>query len=130
MLIVEDQPYMRRTLRKFLQAAFPERAIHEACSGSRALAQCRDHCPSVVLLDIELPDANGIELTPDIRALLPGAAIIIVSHYASAEYVRRALAAGATAYVTKDAVEDELVPAVRAALARQAPPPRIDGRTE
>ena len=118
MLIVEDQAYMRRTLRKFLQSAFPEWEIHEAGKGSSALAQCREHSPSVVLMDIDLPDANGIELTADIKQMLPATAVIIVSNYSSAEYVRRALAAGATAYVTKDAVERELISAVKAALVR------------
>ena len=120
MLIVEDQAYMRRTLRKFMQSAFPELEIREADNGSRAMAQCREHSPSIVLMDIELPDANGIELTADIKRMLPGTAVIVVSNYSSAEYVRRALAAGATAYVTKDAVERELIPAATAALLRHA----------
>jgi DNA-binding NarL/FixJ family response regulator len=119
MLIVEDQAYFRRTLRRFLQAAFPAAEIREARNGERALVQCREHRPGVVLMDIELPDANGIELTAEVRRLLPGAAVIIVSHHSSAEYVQRALAAGAVAYVTKDAVDRELIPSVQAALARR-----------
>lgn len=121
MLIVEDQPYMRRTLRRFLQSAFPDKEIRGAANGASALALCRDHRPAVVLMDIELPDANGIELTALIRRMLPGTAVIIVSSYASAEHVRRALAAGACSYVTKDAVDQDLIPAVKAALARKPP---------
>ncbi|MES2859065.1 MAG: response regulator transcription factor [Pseudomonadota bacterium] len=122
MLIVEDQAYMRRTLRRFLQSAFPDHDIHGACDGASALAQCRDHRPAVVLMDIELPDANGIDLTAQIRRMLPATAVIIVSNYASAEYARRALAAGACSYVTKDTVDQDLIPAVRAALASQPAP--------
>ena len=123
MLIVEDQAYMRRTLRRFLQSAFPDQDIHGACNGASALAQCRDHRPEVVLMDIELPDANGIELTAQIRQMLPGTVVIIVSNHSSAEYIQRALAAGAAAYVTKDAVDRDLIPSVKAALARQRSAP-------
>lgn len=63
MLIVEDKAYMRRTLQRFLQAAFPAQQFHVACNGERALARCRDHRSEIVLMDIELPDANGIEPT-------------------------------------------------------------------
>lgn len=123
MLIVEDQAYMRSILRRFLHLAFPERDIHEAGDGASALAHCSDHRPAVVLMDIELPDANGIELTAQIRRLLPGTAVIIVSGHTAAEHVRRALAAGACSYVTKDALAQELIPTIRAALARQRPAP-------
>ena len=119
MLIVEDQAYMRRTLRNFLQSAFPDETIHEAADGSSALAVCRDARPSVILMDIELPDANGIELTAQIRQLLPETAVIVVTMHTSTEYARRALAAGAYAYVPKNSIDEALIPAVRAALARR-----------
>lgn len=119
MLIVEDQPYMRRTLRTFLQSAFPEKAIHEAANGDSALAACREHKPKVVLMDIELPDANGIDLTAQIRNMLPETAVIVVTMHTSNEYTQRALAAGAFAYVTKTSVDKDLVPAIKAALAHQ-----------
>jgi DNA-binding NarL/FixJ family response regulator len=123
-LIVEDQAYMRRTLRRFLESAFPGHEFHVACSGARALVQCRDHRPDVVLMDIELPDANGIELTAQIRLMLPDTAVIIVSNHNSAEHVRRALAAGAVAYVSKDAVDRDLIPSVKDALANLGSTPR------
>lgn len=129
MLIVEDQAYMRRTLRRFLQSAFPDKEVRSAGSGATALALCRDHCPSVVLMDVELPDANGIDLAAQILQLLPGAAVIIVSDHSSAEHVRRAVAAGAAAYVTKDAVEKELIASIKAVLARQQAAPHSQGRS-
>ena len=121
MLIVEDQPYMRRTLRTFLQSAFPEETIHESANGVSALAACRDHKPKLVLMDIELPDANGIDLTAQIRKMLPETAVIIVTMHTSTEYAQRASAAGAFACVTKDSVAEELIPAIKAALAHQLP---------
>ena len=121
MLIVEDQAYMRRTLSKFLQSAFPAETIHEAVDGISALAVCRDRRPTVILMDIELPDANGIELTAQIRQLLPESAVIVVTMHTSVEYAQRALAAGAFAFVTKGSVNEDLVPAIKAALARHRP---------
>jgi DNA-binding NarL/FixJ family response regulator len=116
MLIVEDQDYMRRMLREFLQAAFPNKKIHEAGDGRSALALCQERRPGVVLMDIELPDANGIELTAQVKALLPDAAVIIVSSHTGSAYIERARAAGACAYVAKDNVHKDLLPAISAAM--------------
>jgi two-component system chemotaxis response regulator CheY len=121
MLIVEDQDYMRRMLREFLQAAFPEKNILEASDGRSALALCSERRPGVVLMDIGLPDANGIELTAQIKSMLPDTAVIIVSNQTGSAYTERARAAGAFAYIAKEAVHDELLPTVTAALGRTRP---------
>jgi DNA-binding NarL/FixJ family response regulator len=117
MLIVEDQQYMRRMLREFLQAEFPGKTIREAGDGSSAMALCQAHHPGVVLMDIMLPDANGIDLTAKIMAEMPGTAVIIVSSHTGSAYVERAKAAGAFACIGKDVLHRELLPAVNAALA-------------
>lgn len=119
MLIVEDQDYMRRMLREFLQAAFPGKNILEAGDGRSALTLCSERRPRIVLMDIGLPDANGIELTAKIKTILPETAVIIVSSHAGSAYTERARAAGAFAYVTKEAVHEELLPAVIGALRQQ-----------
>lgn len=119
MLIVEDQEYMRQMLREFLQDAFPGKKILEAGDGRSALALCSERRPKVVLMDIGLPDANGIELTAKIKTMLPETAVIIVSSHAGSAYTERARAAGAFAYVTKEAVHEELLPAVCAAMRLQ-----------
>ena len=116
MLIVEDQDYMRRMLREFLQAAFPGKNIHEAADGRSALAVCLERRPGIVLMDIGLPDANGIELTAQIKIMLPDTAVIIVSNLTGSAYTERAKAAGAFAYINKEAIHDLLLPAISAAL--------------
>lgn len=116
MLIVEDQDYMRRMLREFLQAAFPDKDILEAGDGRSAMQLCNEHRPELVLMDIGLPDANGIELTAQIKTMLPDTAVIIVSNNTGSAYTERARAAGAFAYISKEAVHKELLPAVSAAL--------------
>lgn len=116
MLIVEDQENMRSKLREFLQNAFPEKQIREASDGRSALSLCRQHKPSVVLMDISLPDLNGIELTARIKVMSPDTTVIVVSGHTDRIYIERALAAGASAFVEKHLVHEKLLAAVRNAL--------------
>ena len=82
----------------------------------RALQLCHSNRPRLVLMDVALPDANGIELTAKIRRMLPETEVVIVSQHAVAAYVERARAAGAFAYITKDKIYRELLPTVSRAL--------------
>ncbi len=116
-LIVEDQAQMRRQLREFITLGFPEVFTAEAGNGAAALAACAAHRPDVALMDIELPDMDGISLTAQIRARFPAMRVIIVSHHTARVYLERAKAAGAFGYVSKDNVVTELLPLVRRALA-------------
>lgn len=116
-LIVEDRSLMRMVLGDFLRTAYPGCAIHEAEDGAQALAQCAALKPDVVLMDISLPDANGIELTARLKAAKREIKVIVVSYLNSPVYIERALAAGALAYVGKDNLLTELIPAVTGALA-------------
>lgn len=125
MLIVEDQENMRSKLREFLQKAFPEKQIREAGNGRSALALCHQYRPSVVLMDINLPDLNGIELTGRIKAMAPETTVIVVSAHTSRVYVERAKAAGASAFVEKHLVQEKLLTAIRSALGNSDQPGNI-----
>ena len=129
MLIVEDQEHMRRTLVEYVQSAYPDITVMEAADGARALQLCRSSSPRLVLMDVALPDANGIELTAQIRVMLPATEVVIVSQHAVMAYVERAHAAGAFAYITKDKVYRELLSTIDRALGR-APPDREHGNTQ
>ena len=118
MLIVEDQDFMRQMLREYLQSAYPDAAIMEAADGARALELCRSRSPQLVVMDVGLPDANGIDLTARVKEMLPETAVIIVSQHAGHAYVERARAAGAFAYITNDKAYRELLPTVGRALGR------------
>lgn len=120
MLIIEDQEPMRSALREFLRSAYPAVTILEAADGARAIELCRSRDPRLVLTDVALLDANGIEIIPRIKALLPHSAVIVVSQHADRAYADRARAAGAFAYVTKDAIHRELLQAVAGALRGQS----------
>jgi len=119
MLIVEDQDFMRRTLVEYVQSAYPDIAVMEAADGAQALQLCRSGHPCIVLMDVALPDANGIELTSKIRKMLPKTEVVIVSQHAVSTYVERAHAAGAFAYITKDKIYRELLPTIDRALGRE-----------
>ena len=115
-LIVEDRAVMRTMLCEFMLNAFPGCTILDAANGERAMQACVEHKPQLVLMDVYLPDANGIELTAHVRRLLPDTKVIVVSSLSGQVYVEQALAAGAFAYVAKDHLLTELVPAAALAL--------------
>ena len=118
-LIVDDHSLLRRLMREFLQSAFPECSVREAADGAGALEACNAYRPQLVLMDISLPDADGIELTARLGILYPGIPVIVVSQKSGDVYVQQALAAGARAYVSKDHILTDLIPAVAAAIGIQ-----------
>lgn len=115
-LIAEDQALMCQSLRDFLQIAFPDCNVQVAADGASALEACKTYRPNLVLIDKCLPDADGIELTARLKSLYPGIQVIVVSHRSGEAYVKHALAAGACAYVVKDNLTTDLIPAVAAAI--------------
>ena len=115
-LIVEDQVLLRQTLHDFLQDAFPGCNFLEAADGASALEACNAYRPVLVLMDKCLPDADGIELTARLKSLYPGIQVIVISYMRGEVYVQRALAAGARAYLLKDNLTTDLIPAVAAAI--------------
>jgi DNA-binding NarL/FixJ family response regulator len=115
-LIVEDRAVMRAMLHEFVQNAFPSYTIVSAADGARAMELAHECRPRLVLMDIHLPDANGIELTAHLRRLLSDTKVIVVSYLSGQVYVEQALAAGAFAYVGKDHLLTELIPAAALAL--------------
>lgn len=121
-LIVDDHQPLRAVLRELLQSAYPGASIFEAADGARALEACASRAPALVLMDIGLPDINGIEVTARIKATLPKCKVIVVSQHAAGIYLERAREAGAFAYVGKGTLHRELLPAVARALASGAQP--------
>ncbi len=115
-LIVEDQALMRQTLHDFLQDAFPGCKFLDVADGASALEACNAYRPVLVLMDKCLPDADGIELTVRLKKLYPAIQVIVVSYLSGEIYVQRALAAGARAYLAKDNLATDLIPAVAAAI--------------
>ena len=111
--IVDDQQMFREGLRAML-AADPEiEVVGEAENGRAALKLVRDAKPDVVVMDVSMPDLNGIEATHQIKGLVPNVRVIALSAYSDRRFVSRMLEAGASGYILKEGAFDELVRAIR-----------------
>jgi DNA-binding NarL/FixJ family response regulator len=118
LLIVDDHVQVRTGLRELLIVSFPNCRVLEAGNGEDAFDLVCAEQPDIVLMDIQLPGINGIEATRRIKAAHPLVQVVIVSIHDSTEYRRDAQAAGAAAYVFKNRLHTELVPALKALWAK------------
>lgn len=112
-LIADDLPETRENVRKLLQFEQDMEVIGHAGSSSEALELARQKKPDVVLMDINMPDVDGITASQRITKLVPETQIIIMSVQSEADYVRRAMLVGARDFLMKPFSGDELVTAVR-----------------
>ncbi len=113
-LIVDDHAVVRAGLRMLLSADPELEIVGEAGDGAQALRLTRDLAPDVVLMDISMPDMNGIESTRRIKELAPDVAVLALTMHEDDQYFFEMLAAGASGYVPKRAAPDDLTSAIRA----------------
>jgi len=116
LLIVDNEAMMRARLRAYLEVILPRCRVLEAWDGAHALALCASERPELVLVDIALPETNGIALTAQLRALSPAPVVIVISYHDGEDYAARARAAGAFTYLVKNRLASELAPALARAL--------------
>ena len=116
LLIADDQPLMRAGFRAVLEATGEMEVVAEAGDGLEAVSAARATKPDVVLMDIRMPNLDGIEA---IRRL-PNHRVLILTTFGLDEYIVEALRAGASGFITKDVPADELVRAVRVVAAGEA----------
>jgi two-component system nitrate/nitrite response regulator NarL len=121
-LIVEDQATMRAALGAFLRASFPACSVREAADVRSALESCIDQAPRLAVVDVQLPDGTGIELTRMLKALVPQLPVVVVSYLDSQTFADKAREAGASAYVVKDRLLPDLRVAVAQAIASSRAP--------
>lgn len=114
LLIVDDHPLFRQGLVDVLETDPQMQVVAEAADGTVALAQARDHRPDVVLMDVNLPNSNGLDVTREITAELAHTRIVILTGYDEPGHVQQALQAGAVAYCTKDVPPERLLTIIRA----------------
>lgn len=100
LLIVDDDSIIRETLRILLRGAGFE-VVGEASDGIKAMLMMRKHRPAIVLLDISMPGASGIEVLQEIRTEFPEAKVIMISGEAKSETVKAAIEGGAVGYIVK-----------------------------
>lgn len=114
-VLVDDHTLVRAGLRAVIEAIPGVSVVAEAGDGQAGLAAVRAQRPDVLITDVTMAGMNGLELTEKVRAEFPGVRIIVLSMLSSEEYVMRALKAGASAYLLKDAATVELELALAAA---------------
>ena len=118
-LLVDDHAVVREGLASLLQRQGDLLVVAEAADGASAIRLYRQHRPDLVVLDLRLPDMDGVEVTAAIRAEFPQARLLVLSSFDGDEDIYRALKAGARAYVLKDSTREELLAAVRTVAAGQ-----------
>ena len=112
-LIVDDHAVVRSGLRLLLGAEEDLEPVGEAGSARDAVFQARALLPDVIVLDLVMPDGNGLDVLPQLVHENPEAKVLVLSMQDEPRYVREAFAAGASGYVLKEAADTEVVSAVR-----------------
>lgn len=112
-LLVDDHPVVREGLRGMIDAEADLVVVGEAGSGAEAVVMAESLRPDVILMDLRMPDVDGVTATERILAALPGTRIVVVTTYESDTDILRAVEAGAAGYLLKDATRSELAEAVR-----------------
>jgi DNA-binding NarL/FixJ family response regulator len=115
-LIADDHPIVREGVKKILTGDPGVKVLGEAGSGGEALEILHKETFDVVLLDISMPGMSGMDALKQIKAEKPSLPVLIYSVHPEEQYAVRALRAGASGYLTKDSVPDELLQAVRTAF--------------
>jgi DNA-binding NarL/FixJ family response regulator len=113
LLLVDDQRLMRDGLRILLELESDFEVVGEAEDGAQALEAYRQLSPDVVLMDIRMPEMDGVEATRRLREADPNSKVIILTTFDDNEYVFEGLRAGALGYLLKDVSGDELADAIR-----------------
>jgi two-component system NarL family response regulator len=113
-VLVDDHPVVREGLRTMLSTAPDIEVIAEAGDGLEAIDKANEHRPHVVLMDLRMPNMDGIEATRRIKSQLPSTSVIVLTIYDNEAYVVDAVRAGAGGYLLKDASKDLLLHTIRA----------------
>jgi DNA-binding NarL/FixJ family response regulator len=113
-VIADDHPIFRAGLQGLLSAQEDFDVVGEAANGREAVSVVRHAAPDVLLMDLQMPELDGVGATREIKAASPGTRILILTTYDSDGDILRAVEAGATGYLLKDTPREELFKAIRA----------------
>jgi two-component system nitrate/nitrite response regulator NarL len=114
LLIVDDHPVVRRGIRMSLAQNPRVQIVGEGGDGREALLLARELKPDVVLMDIDMPQMNGLAVTDLLRREMPDVKVLILSTYSNSDYVMRIIQCGARGFVLKEAAPEEVVQAIEA----------------
>jgi two-component system, NarL family, response regulator NreC len=125
-LVADGHPAMRRSLRQLLEQTEDMAVVGEAADFTSAVTQARARRPQVLVLDVRMPGASGLDSIRDLRALAPDSQLVVITMENNPTFTSRALQCGALELVLKDAAEVELCEAVRrAARGEEYRSPRV-----
>lgn len=113
-LLVDDHMSVTKSLRYLLETTEDIRVVAIASNGVEAVAQAQMHCPDVAVVDISMPEMDGIETTRQIREACRYTRVLMFSIYDNPEYIQRALEVGAVGFVLKESIGQDLLKAIRA----------------
>jgi DNA-binding NarL/FixJ family response regulator len=113
-LLADDHSLVRRGFRRILEDDEFIRVVGEASNGIEAIQMAETLHPRVVVMDLSMPELDGVQATREIVRNVPGTSVLILSMHADDNYVRNALDAGAKGYLLKNAIDVDLVGAVKA----------------
>ena len=111
-LLVDDHPIVREGIRAYLTEKSNLKIVGEATDGQEALTKSQELLPDIILLDIRMPNMNGIEVSKQIKKFSPKSKIIILTVYKSREYAKELISLGVLGYMLKDAHPEELYRAI------------------
>ena len=118
-LIADDQRVVREGLGMLVSLIDEVEVVGSASNGAEAVRLAEAHRPDVILMDLRMPDVDGVAATADLRERLPGARVLVLTTYADDTAILSALRAGAVGYLTKDASAEQIETAIRAVHAGQ-----------
>ena len=116
-LLADDHSLVRRGMKALLETDDAVEVVGEAADGLDALRMCEEQHPDLIILDVAMPKLNGIEVAARTQKMQPAPRAIMLSMHVDESYVMRALSAGASAYLLKEATDEDLLPAIRAVSA-------------
>jgi two-component system, NarL family, response regulator LiaR len=119
-LLVDDHAVVRQGVRAFLVTQPDLNVVGEAGSGEEAIRLAEQYVPDVILMDLIMPNMDGVEATRRVKRVSPRSQIVVLTSYHEDEHIFPALKAGALSYILKDVSADELAEAVRKAAAGEA----------
>jgi DNA-binding NarL/FixJ family response regulator len=112
-LLVDDHSLVRRGFRRILEDEEGMKVVGEASNGVEAIRSAYELKPNVIVMDLSMPELDGVQATKEIVKHLPGTEVLVLSMHADDNYVRNALDAGAKGYLLKSAIDVDLVGAIR-----------------
>jgi two-component system, NarL family, invasion response regulator UvrY len=111
-LLVDDHPIVRQGIKQVLSGAFDPADIGEAANAEEGMSEVRTNDWDVMVLDISLPRASGLDMLKEVRRERPALPVLVLSMHPPDQFARRAMSAGASGYLTKDSPPAELVKAL------------------